>query len=430
MRSHAIRPQRPLRLLSTPVLAMLLGGCAVAPVSSPPSTSEFPALEAAVEREPGNADRAVRLASGYRQAGRLADAAALLERTVSAAPAHAPSILLLGATYEDMGRYSEARALYTRDLGDEIPAELRRKIRQRAELLRRGELQAAVRAALQREAELANTAPPRNTVAVFPFVYTGDDPELRPLGRAIADMLSTDLAQTDRLRVLERLQVQMLVDEMALAESGMTDPETAARSGRLLGAERVVQGALDPRGGGRLALEAAVVDVLNPRDTAAARTVTEADALARLFDLEKRLAFQIYSSLGVQLTPAERARVDQRPTQDVQALLAYGMGLEAMDAGEYERAVEQFQRAAALDPGFSQAQQRSAQAQSAGRAARTSAGDLARQALAAATAEPAEAAELEAVVPGLGQRDAVAEVLRTEGLTRARTILEMIIRYP
>ena len=70
------------------------------------------------------------------------------------------------------------------------------------------------------------------TVAVFPFLYRGSDPALEPLGRALSELLVTDLGQVKRLRVLERARVQVLLDEMDLAERGLVDSTTAARSGR------------------------------------------------------------------------------------------------------------------------------------------------------------------------------------------------------
>jgi len=53
-------------------------------------------------------------------------------------------------------------------------------------------------------------------------------------------MLS-DLAMIRSLRLLERIQVGALLDELKLGQSGRADPSTAARVGRLLRAERMVQ---------------------------------------------------------------------------------------------------------------------------------------------------------------------------------------------
>jgi len=71
-----------------------------------------------------------------------------------------------------------------------------------------------------------------------------------------------------------------------------------------------------------------------------------------LFDLEKQLALSVYAGAGVQLTAAERERVLQRHTDNVQALLAFGDGLAADDSGRYAEAVAAFERSLEADGGF------------------------------------------------------------------------------
>src|SRR5690606_30460110 len=141
-----------------------------------------------------------------------------------------------------------------------------------------------------------------------------------------AELLITDLSQTDRLSVLERMHVQALIDEIQLAEAGLVDPATAARGGRLLGAGRIIQGSV---GGTEqdLQLTAAVVGVTTGEPQV--ESGRGPSPLARFFDAEKALALDIYRVLGIELTPAERERVNRRPTENVRALLLFGLGLEA-----------------------------------------------------------------------------------------------------
>ena len=173
----------------------------------------------------------------------------------------------------------------------------------------------AARALLAGEPEPAAPGSEANRVAVLPFIYSGTDPELRPLGRAISEMLVTDLSQTDRLVLIERLRLQALLDEMRLGEEGLVDPSTAARTGRLLGAGRTVQGSL----GGDAALLQLQATISRAQGMPAGDEppLTEQDALRRLLDAEKRLVLGLYSSLGVELTSTERERVMQRPTENL-----------------------------------------------------------------------------------------------------------------
>jgi CCR4-NOT transcriptional regulation complex NOT5 subunit len=108
-----------------------------------------------------------------------------------------------------------------------------------------------------------------------------------------------------------------------------------------------------------LCADAAVVDVSTTGVTGTANAALE---LNRLFDMEKALVLDLFGSLGIQLTPAERQALDQRPTQNLQAFLAWSRGLEAEDNGDFSGAQQLYDQATRLDPGFLSAQQSSAKA--------------------------------------------------------------------
>jgi tetratricopeptide (TPR) repeat protein len=419
-------PRRPLRLAFALGVLVLGHGCAAArpALPGPPGEAVVRGLEEAHARSPDHAPTLVSLGHAYQLQGRPADAALLLERAVALRPDDADAALLLGLVYEDLERYDEAAERYRAYIASGLNRGVRRQLSDRLVLLRRRQLASAARDALGREAELAGTAPQPGTVAVFPFLLQAADPDLRPLGLALADLLVTDLSQTDRLRVVDRLQVQALLDEVRLAETGLVDPATAARGGRLLGAGRIVQGSI---GGSEaeLQLRAAVVGVGGDWD-GRVLPVEERDPLRRLFEMEKRLALEIYRSLGVELTAAERERVMRRPTANVRALLAYGFGLEAENAGEYRRARELHAAAVALDPGFAAAREREAEA---ARLAEAEVVTTQQLGLRAILEDPyAHLAEAEALVPGAGGRDALSELLGNDAIGPSGAVVRIILR--
>lgn len=337
-------------------------GCATTLIPALPAPAEIPELEASLAATPTDLPMLVRLGVAYRQAGRLDSARNTLEQAVSREPADPAGILYLGLTYEELELPGAARALYTRYIEVGTRDDLKRMLAGRLPALERQELLLAARDALAREAEIAGTPPRAGTVAVFPFAYEGADPQFRPLGRALAEMLVTDLSQTDRLTVLERSRIQLLIDEMNLGETGLVDTLSAARSGRLVGAERIVQGQISVDQT-VLRMRAAVVG--SSTGQLAGRPLLEEDVLPRLFEMQKRLALDLYTSLGIELSPAERERITRIPTENLQALLAYGECLEAEDAGQYAEAAGHCARAAALDPAFADARERGGRAEAA-----------------------------------------------------------------
>jgi TolB-like protein len=413
-------------------------GCAATVRPPLPSPDEIPSLEASLAATPGELAVQVRLGVAYREAGRLEGARNILERAVTQDPTDPAAVLYLGLTYEDMDLPAQARALYTQYIAVGNRDDVKRMLAARLPILERQELLIAVRGAVAREAELANTPPEVGTVAVFPFAYQGADPQFRPLGRALAEMLVTDLSQTERLRVLERTRIQLLVEEMDLGDSGLADSLTTARSGRLLGAERIVQGQINVNET-LLRLQAAIVG--SSTGQLAGQPLVEEDALQQLFEMQKRLAFNLYESLGIQLTPAERERISQIPTQNLQALLAYGQCLEAEDAGQFAEAAGFCSQAAALDPAFAAARAREERTTAAAASSQVTVEQLAslgtpemRQAPGAQQpgAPRSELPGLEAVqalLPRELPRAPVPEALGTDELGRSTTV-DIIIRRP
>src|SRR2546430_1195519 len=115
-----------------------------------------------------------------------------------------------------------------------------RRLRARAQLALRTGAEQTARLALAHEAELAPEPAAPSTLAVLPLVIAGDS-SVQPLARGLAELITTDLAVIRTLRLLERVQIGTVLDELKLAESARVDPATAARVGRLLRAERMGQ---------------------------------------------------------------------------------------------------------------------------------------------------------------------------------------------
>jgi len=410
-----------LRIAST-TLPVLVACATVTP--QPLTPLELERLEARVAQSPADREGVMRLATAYQESGRTEEARSLLERAASERSGDLELALMLAAVREELGDFAGARALYESYIAEGPSRRTRALLQRRLLLLERREMRAEVQRLVREEQLLAASEPEAGTVAVYPFLYSGANAELQPLARALAELLSTDLSQTSRLRVLERARVQMLLDELELAASGAVDPTTAARTGRLLRAEHIVQGRLEGQGGG-LELQAAVMEVQAARELG---VVQEQEALQRLFEAERRLALGIFSALGIQLTQAEEARVGQTPTQNLEALLAFGRALEAEDQGDFALAAQYFQQAAGLDPAFDLAVQRAERATLLEQAEQVTVQALTTTALIEAVSLDATA--LDAFpMPDPGGRDAVLEALQREGLATQGT-LRIILSRP
>lgn len=326
---------------------------------------QIPALESQQAAHPGDPVVLARLGVAYYKAARYPDARAALDSAVAGDPRSGLAAIYLGMTTEELGDFTAARTAYEHYVEIARSSDLRNVARQRLSLIGRRELEYQARQALAQEATLSQQPPEANTVAVMPFSYTGTNEQIQPLTRGLAQLVITDLAKSRQVRVLERERMQTMLEEMRLSAEGRADPQSAVRSGRLLRAERVVQGSLAERGD-QLRVDAAVVDVGTAGVTASAGTQ---DQLNRIFDLEKELVFAIFNNLGIQLTDAEREAINQRPTENLQAFLAYSRGLEAEDRGDFLAAQQFFTQAQQIDPSFQAAAQSATQATDLGVAA-------------------------------------------------------------
>jgi len=336
------------------LLTALAGGCSSAPKPSAVAPAEIPALVAQTEREPRNAALQFRLAAAL-AAARRCDTAVVVARAAQRLEAdNVRGPLVVGACEEQAGRYDEAIATYQEFAAQHPRAQGVAALSARAKLALRTSSERTARQALARETELAQQPPQAATVAVLPVLVAGDS-TYRPLSRGLAELITTDLAYIRTLKLLERLQIGVLLDELKLGTSERADPATAARVGRLLRAERMVQGTITipSAGAGSVQLTASVVT-----GAGVVRPVAPATGpLAQLLGLEKQVVFGLAAQLGIELTEAERQRILKEGPRQLAAFLAYSRGLEAMDAGDYSRAAGHFAEAARVDPSFRAASQ-------------------------------------------------------------------------
>jgi TolB-like protein len=211
----------------------------------------------------------------------------------------------------------------------------------------------AAAAAVQAERSLGAVTLSPNTVGIAPFDVTTTDSTLVALGYGLADLLITDLARSRRITVVDRIRLDAVLREIDLARSGAVDSSTAPRVGRLIQAGRLVLGHLADDSRGELGITARLVDVA----TGTSRTaVTARASVDAILAAEKQLAFRLFEHLDITLSPAERSDIEQLPTRNIAALLAYSRGVRYETLGQYELAAGQYQQAVKLDPGFHSAQ--------------------------------------------------------------------------
>jgi hypothetical protein len=166
-------------------------------------------------------------------------------------------------------------------------------------------------------------------------------------------MMITDLAQVEELKVVERLRLNMLMEELNLSRTGLMEEDLGPRLGKLLGARNLVKGSYLVMGDRKMTLDAGVYALGELMAPSQARMDGD---LSRLFRMEKELVLRIMDHFQIQLTPQERERILLIPTENMMAFLSYCQGLEALDRGDFGEAHTHFSQAVQQDPNFQQAQ--------------------------------------------------------------------------
>lgn len=335
----------------------LAGAVACAPHNPGAAVARLEAKRAA---RPDEAKTLRALGIAYHDAGRDSDAVRVLGRALQLMPNDGVTALYLGMSAEATGDLQGARAAYESYVRYGRVSRVRAQLRGKLAALARRELEAEAKATVAEEASIGAQAGPPHTVAVLPLAFSGTDTTLSSLGRGLADLMITDLSRSAQLTLVERDRIGALLGEITLSSNGAVDSATAVRSGRLARAGRVVRGSITQLAGHALRADAAVVDV----STAHVGGPLNADfSLEAVFDAEKRIVFGVFDDMGITLTAAERAAIDQRPTRSIAAFLAYSGGLAAEDSGRFDLAARLFGDAARIDPAFGAAQSGAARAQ-------------------------------------------------------------------
>jgi len=201
----------------------------------------------------------------------------------------------------------------------------------------------------------------RPTVAIMFFnnnVFTKDARDYDGLSKGIADFLITEMAANPNIRLIERDQVQKLIDEQKLVTAGQVDRETAVRVGKLLGAQHMIFGGFmaDPKGNFRI--DARAVGVEQGVIEYSERVQDKSD---NVMDLIGTLAGKLNAGMhlppmpartgdaGRTAAPAVTGAVAQQagapvaaPKLPMKYAVMYGKALDMTDRGDKTRAVELF----------------------------------------------------------------------------------------
>jgi len=117
----------------------------------------------------------------------------------------------------------------------------------------------------------------RMGIAVLPFENKGAS---KNLGEIVLDKMTTVLVNQNRFKVMDRAQLNKILEEQKLGMSGILDAATAAKIGRGIGVDAIVMGSVVLTQNGSVSIDARVID------TESARIITARDAYTGGSDIQ------------------------------------------------------------------------------------------------------------------------------------------------
>ena len=310
--------------------------------------------KAQLEKSPDKAELWRMLGISYFQLERYDEALTALTKASTLDPNDAPSVVYRGMIHEQKGQLDQAKNLYQSYLAFGKQDRLTQEVRYRLRWIEDNELQKVVDQAVRNEKKVKISEIPKNSVAIIRFNVDSLSPQLKPLGRGLAELVYTDLSYVPDLKLVERLELTRLQDELKLSQSEFSDKFYAPRIGKIVGAAKIITGHVTQLDGERVGIDCGIIDV---GPGLAEYPGRQEGKLGESFAMQKKLVFSIIQKLGYEITPAIKNQIDKSPTESFLALLAFSRGLDYADQGLYPLAEAEFKTALAEDPHFDLAKQ-------------------------------------------------------------------------
>lgn len=180
------------------------------------------------------------------------------------------------------------------------------------------------------------------SIAVMPFVNPEKDTQGDFFADGITEDINTNLSRISSLTVISHTTMQ----------SFKTSTKTIKEIGKELNVNSVLKGNLR-RIGDKIRIHAELIDVATQKNL---WSDTYEKEYASIFDIQSEMAQQIAEELAVKVSDAEKKRIEQKPTDNLQAYEYYLQGRNyyyQYKNEDNEKAIALFKKAIELDKNYS-----------------------------------------------------------------------------
>jgi eukaryotic-like serine/threonine-protein kinase len=206
-------------------------------------------------------------------------------------------------------------------------------------------------------------AGPSVSLAIIPFRNASGDPRLDWLGPSLAEMLTTDVGQSTRLRSVSQDRLQQILSDQRIAPNASLEQATLRRLAEFSNSDTLVWGQF-LKFGDQIRIDATLQDLKHDRTVPIKIEAASEKDIPGAVD---RLAASIRNSLSFSPDVIKELKASsfQPDSRSVPALRDYNQGVQLLRDGKNLQAVQAFDSARKEDPGFTLAYSRLAEADSA-----------------------------------------------------------------
>lgn len=188
----------------------------------------------------------------------------------------------------------------------------------------------------------------RSHLAVLYYNDLSAEKGLRTVQKSLAAMIISDLSRVKDFTVVSRLQMDALLSAVAFSQTGLVKESDVATAGQFLGAEYMLYGTLST-----LLRDLRVNTTISRSSSGAVvGTFLYSDILDSFYELQKKVVFSALERIRYPVSETQKKEIADPHTEDFNAFLHFGRGLDALDAGEWETARVFFAQAVEEDSGF------------------------------------------------------------------------------
>lgn len=244
--------------------------------------------------------------------GETNDAITYLEKANFLKPDNTEIKYYLGLCYEAKNDYRSAIKYYQYFSDKNLDGNYSKLMQTRLNNAIKLQYQSEVKDLIKNEQSIGNNLSD-STLAILTFENRTGNPDYDPLQTGFPSIFITDFALVPRLKVVERLRLQSILDELELSKRSIIDESTMQRVGKLLQAKTLIKGGFIVQSNDNLVIDVAVIDVATGNIN---HNLNKVGNLNNFYRIEKDLVLEIVDKMGIVLTEDVRQKILTIPTEN------------------------------------------------------------------------------------------------------------------